>query len=121
MLAAEDVERQIAVTVVVAVEEPPLLAPVQRVVGGVQIEHQPRRRTLMGVEKQVHEQRLDRRLVVADAAIAMRPRRRVLQTVQRRLARQRRTIPNDAPLKPAQNRAKNRVVAQLVLIQIRSS
>jgi hypothetical protein len=36
--AAKDVERQIAVAIVVAVEEPPLLVPVDRVVGGVEIE-----------------------------------------------------------------------------------
>ncbi len=116
MAAAEDVERQVAVAVVIAMEEAALLASVQRVVGDVEIELQPLRRALVGVEKQVHEQRLDRAGVVADAAIAMRARRRVLQTVQRRLARQRRTLP-PARLKPAQNRAQNRVVAQLVLVQ----
>jgi len=39
MPAAEDIERQIAVAVVIAVKEAPLLMPVQRVVGGVQIEN----------------------------------------------------------------------------------
>ena len=38
MTATEDIERQIAVAVVVAVKKAPLLMPVQRVVGGVQIE-----------------------------------------------------------------------------------
>ena len=36
--AAEHVQRQIAVAVVIAVEEAPLLMPVQRIVGGVEIE-----------------------------------------------------------------------------------
>ena len=116
VVAAEDVERQVAVAVVIAVEEAALLASVQRVVGGVEIEHQPLRRALVGVEKQVHEQRLDHAGVMADAPIAMRSLGRVLQTVQRRLARQRRTIPATR-LQTAQNRAQNRIVAQLVLVQ----
>ena len=42
--AAEDVERQVAVAVVVAVEEAALLVPVQRNVGGVEVEDDlPRR------------------------------------------------------------------------------
>src|SRR5947209_9495371 len=38
MRAAEDVQRQIAIAIVVAVKEPPLLMPVQRIVGGIEIE-----------------------------------------------------------------------------------
>ena len=42
--AAEDVERQVAVAVVIAVEEATFLMPVQRVVGGIEIEDDlPRR------------------------------------------------------------------------------
>ena len=59
VVAAEDVERQVAVAVIVAMEEPSLLAPVQRVVGRVEIKHQPFRHILVGVEKQVYEQRFD--------------------------------------------------------------
>ena len=40
LLAAEHVQRQVAVAVVVAVEEAPLLLTVQRVVGGVEVQHQ---------------------------------------------------------------------------------
>ncbi len=116
MVAAENVERQIAVAIVVTVEEPPLLTPVQRVVSGVQIKHQTRRRLLMGVEKLIDEQRLNRAGVVADAAIAMRALGRVLQTVQRRFAGQRRTVPT-TPLKPAKRHTQRRIVAQLVVIQ----
>lgn len=39
VVTAEDVERQVAVTVVVAVEEPTFLAPVQRIVSGVEVKH----------------------------------------------------------------------------------
>jgi hypothetical protein len=44
MPAAEHIERQIAVAVVIAVEETLFLMPVQRVVGGVEIERNLRRR-----------------------------------------------------------------------------
>ena len=71
MAAAEDVERQVAVAVVIAVEEPPLLMAVQRIVGGVEVEHDLLRRALVGVEEQVDEQRLDRRAVVGDPAVAV--------------------------------------------------
>jgi hypothetical protein len=39
MPAAEHVERQVAIAIVVAVEEPAFLMAVQRVVGGVEVEH----------------------------------------------------------------------------------
>src|SRR5437763_17062700 len=61
MPAAEHIERQIAVVVVIAVEETLFLMPVQRVVGGVEIESDLRRRSQMGIEKQVDKQPLDRR------------------------------------------------------------
>ena len=53
MPAAEDVERQIAEAVVIAVEEPPLLMAMQRIVSGVEIERDLRRRFAMGVEEQI--------------------------------------------------------------------
>ncbi len=46
MPAAEHVQRQIAVAVVIALEKAPLLMPVQRITGGVQIEDDPLRRLL---------------------------------------------------------------------------
>ena len=74
MPAAEHVQRQIAVAVVVAAEEPPRLAAVHGVVGRVHVQHDLRRR------------------------------RRRLQTVQRALARQRlaavRLLPPPAPSPP---------------------
>src|SRR6202011_3691193 len=92
MSAAEHIERQIAVAVVVAVKEPAFLMAVQRVVGGVEIEHDLARRIDVRGEKQLDEQRLDRRPVMAYLVIARPPAlgRLVLQAVQRALARQRR-------------------------------
>src|SRR5512132_2508290 len=72
MSATEDVERQIAVTVVVAVKEAAFLMAVQRVIGRVEIEHDRARRHGMGVEEQIHEQALDRLPIVPDLVIALR-------------------------------------------------
>ena len=48
MVASEDVERQEAIVIVVAVEEAPLLMAVHRIVGGVDIEHDLLRRRREG-------------------------------------------------------------------------
>ena len=48
LVAAEDVQRQEAVVVVVAVEEAPLLVAVHGVVGGVEVEDQVLRRARRG-------------------------------------------------------------------------
>src|SRR5215469_13533007 len=52
---AEDVKRQVAVAIVIAVEEAPLLVPVQRVVGGIEIEDDLPRRTRVGLDKQIDQ------------------------------------------------------------------
>jgi hypothetical protein len=72
------------------VEEAALLVPVQRDVGGVEVEDDLARRRAVRVEEQVHEQCLRRGGVVADPVIAAGfARGRMLQTVQGALARQR--------------------------------
>ena len=53
MPAREDIERQIAVAVVIAEEEAPLLMPVQWVVGGVQVENNLPRRAPVRLQKQI--------------------------------------------------------------------
>jgi hypothetical protein len=83
MPAAEDVQRQIAVTVVIAVEEPALLVAMQRVVGGIEVENDLLRRHPVRLEQEGDEQAFDRRRVVADLVVAARRRRRMLETVQR--------------------------------------
>lgn len=80
---AEDIERQVAVIVVVAVEEAALLVPMQGVVGGVQVEDDLFGRRGMCVEKDLDEQPLDRRRIVADLVIARRFRPAQLQPVKR--------------------------------------
>jgi hypothetical protein len=54
--AAEHVERQITVAIVVAAKEAAFLVPVQRIVGGVQVKDDLLRRPAMGIKEQVDEQ-----------------------------------------------------------------
>ena len=96
-------------------EETLFLMPVQRVVGGVEIESDLRRRRRMGIEKQVDKQPLDRRRVIADLVVAGRLRPAQFQPIERRFAGQRCTI---GPLgrQLATEHRHNRVVAQLVVV-----
>jgi len=64
--AAEDVERQIAVAIVIPVEEPALLMAVDRIVGGVEIEGDLFGRRPVRFHEEVHEQPLDRRRIMSD-------------------------------------------------------
>ena len=48
-----------AVAVIIAMEEPAFLLPVQRIIGGIQIERDLRRGLGVGIEEQIDEQRLD--------------------------------------------------------------
>jgi hypothetical protein len=48
-------KRQVAVAVVIAMEEPAFLLPVQRIVRGIQIENDLRRRTPMCLQEQIDE------------------------------------------------------------------
>jgi len=92
MAAAEDIERQVAIRVVVAVEEPALLVPVQRIVGGVQIKRDLGWRLRVSVEEQINEQGLDSGRVGGDTGIASGFGFAQFQAVQRALARQWRAV-----------------------------
>ena len=88
MPAAEHIERQVAVVVVITVEETSFLMPVQRVVGSVEVEDDLRRRRGMRVEKDIDEHGLDQRRVIADFVIARGLCPAQLQPVECRLAGQ---------------------------------
>ena len=92
MLAAKNVQRQVAVAVVVAVKESAQLMAVDRIVGGVEIEHDLLRRRGMQRQKHLDEEVLDVAMPGDDflvAALLVGPHGRQFQTVQRALARQR--------------------------------
>ena len=59
MIAAEDVQREVAVVLVVAVEEAAELVAVDRVVGGVEVQDDPLGRPGVGLEEEGHEEAFD--------------------------------------------------------------
>jgi len=83
MSAAEDVERQVTVAIVVAVEELAFLIPMQWIVGGIEIKDDLFRRLLMGIKEEIDEQRLDRGRVVAYLVITRRFGTAQFQPVER--------------------------------------
>src|SRR2546430_13660191 len=68
-LAAENVQRQVTVTIVVAVIEPPLLVAVYRIVGGIRVQNDLQGRLLMRLQKMIDEQTIDRRVLPANLLV----------------------------------------------------
>lgn len=90
--------------------------PVQRIIGGVQIQHDLIRRLSVGLQEQLDKQPLDRRALRLDLVIAIGDFRGMqLQAVERALARQCHTV-GSMGLKLPQQRAKHRIVPQLIVI-----
>ena len=103
LIAAEDIERQKAVVVIIAVEKATLLAAVHRIVRTIEVQHQFLRRVLSGSDEALH-QRLMRRPSPA-------PVRRPLQTANRRGTGQ-------TPI-PTASRLQHQIVAQnLVVVDV---
>ena len=115
MAAAEHVERQIAVAVVIAVEEPPLLLAVQRIIRRIEVENDPFGRSRMRLQEQVDQEILYRHRIVADLVVARRRKLAQLQPVERRLAGHRCAVL--APrLKLARQHRHQRIAAQFVVV-----
>src|SRR5690606_17130166 len=116
LLAAEDVQRQVAVVIVVAVKEALLLRAVQRRIGRIQIQYDLLGRLRIGVQKQLYEQPLDCGRVGQDLVIERKPRPgKQLQAVQRALAGKRLAV-LALRLELAKQHAKQRILAQLIVI-----
>ena len=117
MIAAEDVEREIAIAAIVAVKEAALLPTVDRVVGGVEVKDDRFGRQGVAVEEQVDEQPLDQARVVTNLVVARRRRGRgVLEPVEGRLAGQGRAV-GSACGELAGDGSQHRVVAQAVVVE----
>ena len=86
VLPAEDVERQVAVAIIVAVEEAAFLVAVDRIVGGVQVQDDRLGRLAPTIQEKLYEKVLDGLGVVTDLAVAVLAGRRMLKPVQRALA-----------------------------------
>ena len=114
--AAEHVQRQVAVAVVVAVEEPALLMAVQRIVGGVEVEDDllRARRRCASRNRSTNSASIAA-AVVADLVIARRLRPAQLQPVQRALAGQRRAVRPPRRELAGQHR-QHRIVPQLIVV-----
>jgi hypothetical protein len=97
------------------VKEPPLLVPVQRIIGGVEIEDDLLWRALVRFYKQIDKQGLDLGPIPSDPVIARQLRPAQLKPVERRFAGQRRAILTPRRQLAGQHRHR-RVVAQLVVI-----
>jgi len=115
MPAAKHIERQVAVTVVIAVEEPAFLMAVKRIVGGVEVEDDLIGRCRMRLQEQIDQQRLDRRPLMADLVVTGGDLARQFEPVQRRFACRRRAIL--APgFELARQDRHQRIVTKLVVI-----
>jgi hypothetical protein len=85
MLAAEDVQGQIAEFLVIAVEEAALLMAVRRIVGGVQVQDDLRWRLAVGLQEQLDEESFDGLRTSDDlliAAVGVGLRWRQLQAIK---------------------------------------
>ncbi len=113
LVAGEDVQRQVAVAVVEAMEEPLRLMAMERDVGRVEIEHNLLGRRCVRLDEQIAQQRVDLLRLVVDLVIALIAARK-LQPVQRALARKRLV---ERPL-AAQHRHQRIVPQLLVIVEI---
>ena len=115
MRAAEDVQRQIAIAVIIAVKEAPFLMAVQRVVGGVEVENDLLGRLPMRFQEQIDKQCFDLAAIPGNAVVAGHRRPAQLQPVEGAFAGQWCTILAPRRQLAGQHRQR-RVVAQLVVV-----
>src|SRR5262245_617405 len=111
MLAAEDIQRQIAVAVVIAVEEASFLLAVQRQIGGVYIQNDLFRCVCLGLDKDSDEQLVDSLLPERDLLVSILLALAKFQPVQRALTRQR-----PIELLASSQYAEQRICSQLLVI-----
>ena len=107
------IQRQVAIALVVAVEEPPLLGTVQRIVRGVQVQPHRLRRPPVRLQEQLHQQPVQRLPVGHDLAVTpallVRLRLPQLQPVQRaRPGQGMPPIPRPSPLQTGRVRLARR-------------
>ena len=83
MPSAEHVQRQVAITVVIAVKEPSFLLPVHWIIRRIKIEDDLTRCTLVRFQKNIEKETSDRRRIMADLMIARRLQLAQLQPIER--------------------------------------
>jgi hypothetical protein len=112
---AEDVQRQIAIAIVIAMEEPAFLLPVQGIIGGIEIKRDLCRGLGVGIEEQVDEQPLDGTCIGGNAGIAGGLVAAEFQPVQCAFASQRRAVAA-CGCQFVRKRRQHRVMAELVVV-----
>ena len=110
LITGEDVERQVAVAVVISMKKALWLMAVERDVGRIQIEHNLLRRFGVRLDEQIAKQRVDLLRRVVDLVIALGAAGQ-LQPVQSALASQ-----GFFQLAPARQHGHQRIVPQLLMI-----
>lgn len=96
-------------------EEPPFLMPVQRIVGGVEVENDLRWGAAVRVQEQVNKHRLNGGTVMADAVILRRLGPAQLQPVRGALAGQGGAV-RPACREFARQHRQHRVVSQFIVV-----
>jgi hypothetical protein len=125
MIPTEDVQGQVAVAVEVPMKEPPLLVTVQRIVGGIHIQHDPLGSPAGTVQESIHQQRVHRLLPVVDPLVLLilQPSGpKGFQAVHCALAGQGSTAVPAMPsvvsgsIKLAAHRGQQRIMAQFIMV-----
>ena len=117
MAAAEHIERQIAVGVVITVEEPPFLVPCSGRSVASRSSTISRGARACAARKKIDQERVDLWPVAVDPVILGGVAcGRVLQTIERALAGQRLTIRPQHRMQLADQHPEGRVLAQLVVV-----
>jgi len=115
MLAAENIQRQVTVALVVPVEEAPLLLAVQRIVGRVQIQDDLFGRRRVRLKEKLHKQMGRFCRIDSDLLIAICPgllRHAQLQPIQRTLACER----SGVLVRSVGEHRQQRIVAQIIVV-----
>lgn len=73
VIVAEYIQRQKAVLVAVAMEESTQLVTVNRIVGGIEVQHDPRRRCRALAQERLHEEIMDLVQIHHDLLVAVAP------------------------------------------------
>ena len=99
-------------------EEAPLLFAMQRIIGGIEVEDDLAGRRPVRLQKQIDEQLVHRRRVVADLVVARWLRLRQFQPVQRRFARHRGAVRPPRLELARQHRHQWIVPQRLVIVEV---
>ena len=111
MLAAENIQRQITIAVVVTMEEPAFLFAMQRQIGRIDIDNHLFRRLVMRFDEHRHQQLIDTVFPECDFLVPIRHAVAEFHPIQSALARQR-----SAEIFPAGQHTEQRIQSQILSV-----